>query len=78
MSSILLIKILVMQSEKSMVGIPLRLDLRISPSSNSKSKLPAPSRKFGAKPSNSLSFHETPLTGDESTTIFVESHHIHL
>ncbi|TYH18617.1 hypothetical protein ES288_A05G286900v1 [Gossypium darwinii] len=70
-SSIALIKILLMRSKKSMAGIPLRLDLRISPLTNSKSKLASPSKVFEVAPSKSLSFHETPFVGDESTIILV-------
>ncbi|TYH19700.1 hypothetical protein ES288_A05G372900v1 [Gossypium darwinii] len=70
-SSIPFIRILLMCSEKSMAGIPLRLDLRISPSTNSKSKLASPSKVFEVAPCKSLSFHETPFAGDESTNILV-------
>ncbi|PPS12877.1 hypothetical protein GOBAR_AA07756 [Gossypium barbadense] len=71
-----LTEILLIQSEKSMTGIPLTVDFRISPSSNSKSpSIASVGFMEGVEdmvlfPPSNLSFYETPLTGATSTTMF--------
>ncbi|TYH24173.1 hypothetical protein ES288_A03G070100v1 [Gossypium darwinii] len=62
------------RSEKSIVGIPLNMDQRMSPYLISRSISVAPSEGPGLLPPKSLSFHETPLTRCISTSLFsVES-----